>query len=121
MNIATNQGDFSFESKHDLVEFIRHRRDEFSLDEIWVSGDEKYPCVALLTNGEYASISYFENVEGSMWLSQGDLNTEITFLAAGLEWTAPADSVIYFDTAIECIEEFCHTVSRPGRIMWQDL
>ena len=88
MYAVTNQGDFYFNDKHGLVEFIRRRHDEFPLDEIWISGDEKYPCIALLTNGEYAGISYFGNEEGDIWLSQGDLNTETNFLASGVEWTA---------------------------------
>lgn len=121
MYAATNQVDFDFEDKRALVEFIKHRREEFPLDEIWISGDERYPCIAMLTNGEYASINYFQNEDGDMWLSCGDLNIEIAFLAAGVEWTAPADSVIYFNTAVECIEEFCDTLLRPNRIRWQDL
>lgn len=125
-SVATQQGDFIFrgsavETVRELVEFIRGRREAFPVDEFWVSGEDAYPCMALLTNGAYANVNYFLNETGDMWLSVGDLEKEVTFLAAGVEWPAPADTVIPFETGIRCVEEFCHTLSRPTCIEWQEL
>lgn len=125
-SVATQQGDFIFrdsvmDNVQELVAFIRGRREAFPMDEFWINGEDAYPCLSLLTNGEYANVNYFLNETSNMWLSLGDLDKEVTFLAAGVEWPAPADTVIPFETGIRCVEEFCHTLSRPTCIEWQDL
>ncbi len=126
LSVATQQGDFIFQGSavdnvQELVTFIRERREAFPVDEFWISHEDAYPCLSLLTNGEYANLNYYLNETGNMWQSLGDLDKEITFLAAGIEWPAPADTVIPFETAIGCVEEFCHTLSRPTGIEWQEL
>lgn len=127
LSVATQQGDFIFrdsvmDNVQELVTFIRGRRETFPVDEFWINSEEDaYPCLSLLTNGEYANLNYFLNEAGDMWQSLGNLDKEVTFLAAGIEWPAPADTVIPFETAIQCVEEFCHTLSRPTGIEWQAL
>lgn len=121
LNVATNQGDFAFAGREELLAFIEAWREEFPQDEIWIAGTEKYPCLALQTNGEYACVNYFEDEEGNMWLSRGNLETEITYYAAGETWNAPADASVRYDEALAGVAEFCETMQRPACLDWQAL
>ncbi len=92
-----------------------------SNDDIWISTDKKYPCLAVLVNGKYACIHYFEDENGTMFQSCGNLNKQVTFVAGGTEWTAPPEAVVTLETAVECAEEFCDNPKRPECTEWHEL
>ena len=98
MHISTENSDFFTDSTEQIESAVRTSR------EIWISGREKYPCLALLTN---------------MWMSRRESTQSAIFLAGGVEWEAPADAVISIDTALQCVREFCLTLTRPDCIKWQ--
>lgn len=41
-------------------------------DDIWISGTEPYPCLAILINGNETCVSYFPNEDGDMWQAVGE-------------------------------------------------
>ena len=118
--ISTNRGDFTFQSADDAIKFIQTAAQENS--DIWISGEQPYPCIAVCINGEYAAVNFFQNDIGEMWLSYNDKNQkEVTFIAAGSEWTPDVNAIIALRDALSCIREFLDTYERPTCIQWQEL
>ena len=113
MQISTENAAFST-SDPDLIEStVRSSR------EIWISGESTYPCLTILTSGEKACVNYFGRQESDMWLSQSESTQSEVFIAGGEQWQAPADAVISIDEALQCVREFCGTLTRPACIKWQ--
>jgi hypothetical protein len=118
--ISTDKGDITFQSKTQALEIIREL--ERNEKEIWVSGDSKYPCMAICVNGEHAAVTFFQDEDSDMWLSYSEDNTEpVTFTAGGEEWIPDPDAVIGVDDMISCVDEFLNSYQRPECIRWQDL
>ena len=57
--VSTNKGDFIFQSIDDTIKFVQTAAREKS--DIWISGDNEYPCMAVCTNGQYATVNFFQN------------------------------------------------------------
>ena len=118
--ISTKSGDFTFQSADDIIEFIRTAPQ--NKNDLGISGEQPYPCIAVCINGEYAAVNFFQNDAGEMWLSYNDKNEkEVTFIAEGDEWKPDADAVIALNDAFSCIREFLNTYERPTCIQWQEL
>lgn len=118
--VSTDKGDFSFQSADDVLKFIQTTAQENN--EIWISGEQSYPCIAVCINGEHAAVNYFQNDAGDMWLSYNEENQEeVTFVAAGEEWEPDVNAVISLSSAFFCVREFCATYERPSCIQWQEL
>ena len=110
--ISTNRGNFDFVTIDDALEFVSKVASE--KDDIWVSKEEEYPCIAICVNGEYAVVNYFGNAEGEVWLSYNEDNRkEVTFSAGGDEWTPDISAVIRLEAMFSCIMEFCLPVTDP--------
>lgn len=117
MHVCTNTGDFPLQTKSEIAEQIQ-KSAALPLDEIWISGETEYPCLAILVNGANSCLTYFEK-EGVMWLSYGTRQRPVLFIAGGVEWEAPADSVISTEDAIACMKTFFETREKPTCIEWQ--
>lgn len=70
--ITTNKGDFTFYSADEAIKFIQTATQENN--DIWISGEQQYPCIAVCINGEYAAVNFFQNDTGEMWLSYNEKN-----------------------------------------------
>lgn len=120
--ISTNKGSFTFQSAEDAIKFIQTVTHEQENSDIWISGEQPYPCIAVCINGEYAAVNFFQNDTGDVWLSYNDKNQkEVTFIADGNDWKPNADAIISLNDAISCIREFLDTYERPFYIQWQEL
>ena len=118
--ISTYRGDYTFQSADDVINFIRTAAPENN--DVWISGEQPYPCIAVCINGEYAAVNFFQNDIGEMWLSYNDKNQkEVTFMAGGDEWSPDVDAIIALNDAFSCIREFLDTLERPSCIQWQKL
>ena len=118
--ISTYRGDYTFQSADDVINFIRTAAPENN--DVWISGEQPYPCIAVCINGEYAAVNFFQNDIGEMWLSYNDKNQkEVTFMAGGDEWSPDIDAIIALNDAFSCIREFLDTLERPSCIQWQKL
>lgn len=118
--ISTNNGDFIFQSTDEAIEFMRTETQENN--DIWISGEQPYPCMAVCINGEYAAVNFFQNDTGEMWLSYNDKNQqEVTFIAEGDEWRPDVNAIITLNDALSCVREFLDTYKRPTCIKWQEL
>ncbi|MDE6313367.1 MAG: hypothetical protein K2M46_07055 [Lachnospiraceae bacterium] len=116
MMINTSRGSFECKTVRETLAHLQ------SGEEIWISGNEPYPCLAVVINDDFAAVHYFENEDGAMWLSFNEKNDkEVTFIAGGEQWTPEAEAVITLDKAALCIKEFGTTYQRPSCIQWQEL
>ena len=118
--VSTQKGDFDFQSTDDVIEFVQTAAQEQG--ELWISGEQPYPCMAVCINGNHAAVNFFQAEGGDMWLSCNDKNQEeVTFMADGDEWRPDASAVIDADAMYACIREFLDTHERPNCIQWQEL
>lgn len=56
--ISTNKGDFIFRSADDAIKFVQAAPQEES--DIWISGEQPYPCLSVCINGKYAAVHFFK-------------------------------------------------------------
>lgn len=113
MHISTENASFTTNDPDLIESTLRSSR------EIWISGEDKYPCLTILTSGEKACVNYFGAEESDMWLSRSESTRSEVFTAGGEKWESPADAVIGIDEALQCVREFCITLTRPACIKWQ--
>lgn len=113
MLISTEKGDFTADSFEEIEDIINRSR------EIWISGDKKFPCLALLINKNKVCVNYFGTDETDMWLSRTDTLQSVEFIISGAEWLAPEDSAVTLDDALKCVKEFISTYKKPRCIDWQ--
>lgn len=120
MNVAKNDGDFVCQTLAELVALVMSSSQN-PFDDIWISGENEYPCLAILLNGELSCVHYFLNGNGDMWQSAGDYDKDTLFIAGSEEAEMPSDAVIGVEKAIECVEEFWLSCDRPTCIEWREL
>lgn len=113
MHISTENGETMTDRFEEIVDIID------SSSEVWISGEDNYPCLSLLINDDKVCVNYFGVEKDDLWMSRSDTLQTVTFLISGEEWEAPEDSVISMGKALECVKEFCRTLSRPSCIDWQ--
>ncbi len=120
MNIANCDGDFECRTWTELENFIRESSSN-SPDDIWISADAQYPCLAILLNGNAACVHYFLDDQGDMWQSVGYGEEDITFVINGEKTDMPADCIISLDQAIECAKQFYYSQDKPSCLKWREL
>ena len=121
MDIVNAAGTLTCTTKQELENLIRNSAQN-PFDEIWISEtDTRYPCLAVLVNGNCACIHYFPDDE-DIWQSVGDSEQEVLFQVTGeAPSMMPGNCVISLETAIRCVNEFFDTHQRPECIRWRDL
>lgn len=120
VNIANSSGDFKCQSWNELKDLLSKSAIN-SFDDVWISGEKEYPCLAILINGNDACIHYFLDDEGNMWQSVGYGREDIAFFSNGERCDMPADSVVSLDIAMECAKQFIETLDKPRCIEWREL
>lgn len=120
MNVVTNNGNVECRTPHEVENIIINS--SFNpFDDIWISGTEKYPCLAILLNGSFACVHYFLNEYGDMWQSSGNQDEDVEFVIGGEKSEMPADTIIPLEKAIECVNQFWNSNEIPTCIEWREL
>lgn len=121
--VSTKSGEFTFQSADEVIKFVRTTAQENK--DMWISGEQPYPCIAVCIKGEYAAVNFFQNETDRVWVSYNDKNEEeVTFdcfFTAGSTWKAAVDVIITLNDAFSCIREFLDTYKRPTCIQWMEL
>ncbi len=118
--VSQKNGSVAFQTVDGAMEFVQEVVQK--KDDIWVSGDEEYPCLAVCTNAPYAAVHFIQSDGGEVWLSYNENNQRgVDFLVDGVEWRPTADAVVSLDDAIACVKEFLTTYKKPSCIQWQEL
>ena len=122
INSIASKGDVTCNSKKEIAEIIKCGSELPGGDDIWLGGNDEYPCMSILVNGQYACVHYFLNQDGDIWQSYSDFDREVTFLTdSSEEWTAPEYTIVSLEDALKCMEEFFDSKKRPECIEWQEL
>lgn len=125
MLLEFNSEGFNFSSVEctdsDEVEECIRKSAAKPLDEIWMTGEKPYPCLAILISGELACVDYFEDDEGHYWQSTGHLGENKTVRCiVGCEHTElSAEMFVPLEDAIKCAQEFFDTQKRSPCIEWE--
>ena len=121
MKIFTNSGELEAQTKEELENIIRKSALN-PYDDIWICGEEKYPCLAILVNGMKACVHFFLNDTGDMWQSAGDWDEDVPFAVYGEQPSLmPGSCVVSLDEAIRCAGQFFDTGQQPDCIGWNEL
>ncbi len=104
------------------IEQIIKKYADNPLDDIWISGENEYPCLAILVNEELACIHYFAS-EKEHYQSVGNEESDDTtkFYAGGEIVELPSYTVVPLSLAIECAKQFFKSNNRPSRIKWNEI
>lgn len=129
MVIETNEQSYHFSTPQEVLGFLRERHKAHAADELSVKGEEVFPCLCLLINHNSVHLSYLGALPGETYQATGDAfrgedgetGEEILFFAGDETIPFPVREVIPFDTALQCVEEFCETLSRPTCVEWDNL
>lgn len=105
VKIANCNGDFDCRSWNELEDIILRNLSLNLYDDIWLNGEEDYPCLAILMNGNHACVHYFPDDGGNMWQSVGN----------------GKEAVVSLDKAMECARQFFETLNKPDCIEWRKL
>ena len=118
--VSLGKDNFEINSVDQALQIIKNAMSNEK--EIWISGDNEYPSMAICLNGEHAAITYFQSEDGGMWLSYNENNQKVvTFFAGGEEWIPEPNAVIGINDMLSCVKEFLYSYERPSCICWQDL
>ena len=118
--ISAHNGDYVFETADEAMDIVKSRLSD--KNDIWISLDDKYPCLVVWISGDHAALNYYQDEAGEMWLSyNADNHEEVSFMAGGEEWSPEATAIVSADNAYACIRTFLETGSRPDCIKWQEL
>ena len=118
--VSLGKDNFEIHSVDQALQIIKNAMSDEK--EIWISGDNEYPSMAISLNGEYAAITYFQSDNGEMWLSYNEKNQKVvTFLAGGEEWIPEPNAIIGINDMLSCVKEFLSSYERPSCISWQEL
>ena len=121
MFISSNTGSFQCDS---LEAYHAHLKSCFQQEnEIWCSRTEeaKYPCLAILVNGDQAVVNYFAEEGGEMFASFGNEDAEDSVLFCDGQYEVAAYQVIPAADATECALAFFHSQDVPDCIDWEEL
>jgi len=121
MTVSTNAGEFEVQTRDELEALLRKSALN-PYDDIWIGGAERYPCLAILVNGDQACVHYFLNDSGDLWQSAGDQEGDVLFAAHGEPPNPmPGSCVISLDEAVKCASQYFETQKRPDCIDWNEL
>ena len=98
------------------------------VNEYWIYGKEKNPCLAVLVNNKYATLTYFPEEEHPGYQSVGK-DTDLDFDEYTIFYVnTPTEemevhnfSVISFSKALEATKEFFLSLSIPNCLEWDEL
>ncbi len=94
--------------------------------ELWLSGEARFPCLAILVRGEHANVHWFpeEGHPGFQSVSEAsdvDGETTVTFRAGGQETQVSRHWIVSADLARRAAREMFHSTDRPECLVWEEL
>lgn len=119
MTLCANNGVFTVNNKEEL-----HAALEAAVGEIWLGeGTDSYPCIAILGAAGGASLNYFKEEGGEMYVSVGDktLHGTLDVNIDGEVYSIERRSVVSAQKAIETAEAFLSSTELPNCIEWEKL
>ena len=109
-------------------ESILNMRYGKGVNEFWVCGKDRYPCLSVMVNGEYAYVHFFPEHKHPGFHSVS-INTRLPEGKTSVFYTGTIyeeiqisnDAVIPFSFAVTAAKEFFNTLKMPKCIEWFEL
>ncbi len=98
------------------------------VNEFWIYGQDRYPCLSIMVNGEYAYMHFFPEHKQPGFQPIG-MNTDLPEGEISIFYTNTVDEeieiindfVIPFSTAVTAAKEFFTTLEIPKCVEWFEL
>ena len=121
VKISCGFGTLNCDNDNEIEQILKKCADN-PLDDIWISGENEYPCLALLVNRELACIHFFASEE-EHYQSVGNEESDGTtkFYAGGEMAELPNYTVVSLSLAIQCVKQFFKSHNRPSCIKWNEI
>lgn len=111
------------------IDEVLGRRFDNGINAFWLShGDEKFPAINLLVNGDLAYLHYFPGEDHPGFASVGDLENldpegQTTFLLETFSDSLQIlnEHVVLFSDALKAAQEFAKSAGLPKCIQWDEL
>lgn len=119
MIVCANNGDFPVNNKEELQIALKA-----ACGEIWLGeGTDSYPCIAILCCEGGASLNYFAEQDGDMYVSVGDSKARGTLDVNidGEAYIIERRSIIPEDKILVCAQSFMNEMKLPDSIAWEKL
>lgn len=107
--VSCNSGDYSCASWIEVKNLIMQSQND-KYDDIWISGNDEYPCLSILINQKDTCIHYYLNNDGEMWQSVGNADKNVLFVSNNDMSTLiemSANTIVPLYKAIQCVKQFC--------------
>lgn len=119
MTVCANNGNFTVNNKEELKDALNA-----ACGEIWLGeGTDTYPCIAVLCCEGGASLNYFKEQDGEMYVSVGD-KTAHGFIDVNIDgeaYTIERRTIIPENKILVCAEEFMNDMKLPECVDWEKL
>lgn len=119
MTVSANNGDFTVNNIEELSTALKA-----ACGEIWLGeGADTYPCIAILCCEEGASLNYFPEANGAIYVSVGNKAAHgmIDVNIDGEAYTIERRTIIPEEKILECAESFMNEMKLPECITWEKL
>jgi hypothetical protein len=107
------------------LDVVLSKRYGNDVNEFWLGGEEKYPCLAIQVRGSRACLHFFPRDGHPGYLSVGDgaaTGSETFYTNTPTEESyIAANAVVPFDQAREAAHEYLRTGSMPSSVRWTEL
>lgn len=119
MIVCANNGNFPVNNEEELNAALNA-----ACGEIWLGEDtDSYPCIAILCCEGGASLNYFAQQNGDMYVSVGDKSARgtIDVNIDGEAYIIERRSIIPEEKILQCAMEFMNEMKLPDCISWEKL
>lgn len=119
VTVCANNGNFSVNNEEELQAALNA-----ACGEIWLGeGTDSYPCIAILCCEGGASLNYFAEQNGDMYVSVGDKSARGTLDVNidGEAYIIERCSIIPENKIPECAREFMNDMKLPECVRWEKL
>ena len=115
MRVSFEDGDKFYDSVEEVIELVKPQDEAL---EMRITGDDRFPCLAVCINRDVASVSYLESEFGMMYVAcpKGTLEEP-----SDDEWLSDINAVISIENLKTSLREFADTNAKPTNVDWQEL
>ena len=98
------------------------------VNEFWIYGEDRFPCLAILVNNDYANLTYFPE-DGHPGFQSIAMDTDLNMKDISIFYTNTPDeeieidndAIVPFSRAVEATKEFFTSLSLPTCLKWLEL
>jgi hypothetical protein len=121
-------GEVECKTIEELASVLQMRYGEESVNEYWIyiSGETRNPCLAVLVKDDYANLTYFPEDGHPGFQSVGKdtglaPDAIVIFNVHSEEMEISADAVVPFSVAVQAVKDFFETATMSKCLEWDEM